>query len=522
MSTIATSQTAPRVGTTAACLILTLVLARLIVAWAAPLAIDEAYYWQLSKNLAGGYYDHPPMVVLLIRFGTMLAGDTEFGVRFIFVLLGIPATWAVWRAAAILLRDDTVAATAALFFNLTMFVAVGTVLATPDAPLIVASAFVLYFLAKVYETGEGGWWLAVGAAAGLALLSKYTALFFALSIAIWLLLVPELRRWLLSPWPWLGGVVALGIFAPVLVWNAGHEWVSFLKQGGRVGVRTFSLRYLGEHLAAQFGMVTPAVFTLGAMGLLALLRGPDGSRAARVLIGALVWPLAIYFLWHSLHSRVEGNWTAPLIPAFVIAAAVAGDKINWHGSWARLAASSRRLAAPIALFIAGFVYLQTVFGLIPADAVDPTARQIGAGWNVLGPRIDALRKEAGAPAVLATKYGTVGWLSFYLPSRPPVIQVNERIRWVDAPEPDTALFKGPLLYVCKAPCPEPERVLAKFGRVGEPVTLPRIRRGVTIEGYTVWRVDGLKGELLDRSPPDELRPRAARPQATRTAAAPDR
>ena len=52
---------------------------------------------------------------------------------------------------------------------------------------------------------------------------------------------------------------------------------------------------------------------------------------------------------------------------------------------------------------------------------------------------------------------------------------------------------------------EPERVLAKFERVGEPVTLPRVRRGVPIEDYTVWRLDGLKGELLDRRPPPELR-----------------
>jgi hypothetical protein len=316
-----------------------------------------------------------------------------------------------------------------------------------------------------------------------------------------------LRRWLFTPWPWLGGLIALVVFAPVVAWNAGHDWVSFLKQGGRVGVRDFTLRYLGEHLAAQFGMATPGVLALGAMGLLAFLRGQGGPQPARVLIGVLVWPLAIYFVWHSLHSRVEGNWTAPLIPAFVIAAASAGDKIEWHGAWMWLAEWSRRLAAPIGLLLAGFVYLQAIFGLIPADAADPTARQIGSGWSELGSRIDALRRDTGARAVLATNYATAGWVAFYLPSRPPVIQVNERIRWVDAPEPDAALFRGTLLYVCKAPCPEPERVIAKFERIAEPVKLPRMRRGVVIEDYLVWRLDGLKSDLLDRSPPDELRRR---------------
>src|SRR6185503_13915419 len=98
MPFITTSQATHRTGALVGGGIIVLVLLRLVAAWATPLAIDEAYYWMWSKHLAGGYYDHPPMVALLIRFGTLIAGDTEFGVRFISVLLGLPATWAVWRA----------------------------------------------------------------------------------------------------------------------------------------------------------------------------------------------------------------------------------------------------------------------------------------------------------------------------------------------------------------------------------------------------------------------------------------
>jgi 4-amino-4-deoxy-L-arabinose transferase-like glycosyltransferase len=158
--------------------IIVLVLLRIAVGAAAPLAMDEAYYWRLSQHLAGGYLDHPPMFAVVIRLGTLIAGDTQLGVRLVSVLLALPATWAVWRTAAILFGDDRLAATAALFFNLTLIVAVGTVIVTPDSPLLVASAFVLLFLAKVAETNKGVWWLAVGAAAGMALLSKYSVLFF--------------------------------------------------------------------------------------------------------------------------------------------------------------------------------------------------------------------------------------------------------------------------------------------------------------------------------------------------------
>jgi len=81
--------------------ILALVALRLVAAWT-PLTFDEAYYWMWSKHLAGGYYDHPPMVALVIRLGTMLAGDTELGVRVASILLALPMSWAVYRAAAIL------------------------------------------------------------------------------------------------------------------------------------------------------------------------------------------------------------------------------------------------------------------------------------------------------------------------------------------------------------------------------------------------------------------------------------
>ena len=483
-----------------------LVFVRLCVAWAGPLANDEAYYWLWSRHLAAGYYDHPPMVAVLIRLSTAIFGDTPFGIRALSVLLGLVASWAVWRATVALYASETLGAFAALYFNLTLFAAAGTVIVTPDAPLLVASAFVLLFLAKVLQTGRGGWWLAVGAAAGLALVSKYTALFFGLGIVLWLLWEPALRRWLWTPWPYLGGLVALAIFAPVLLWNAGHDWISFLKQGARVGIRgDFTLRYLGEHFAAQFGMATPSVLVLGLMGLFAMLRGQGGPRAARLLIAVLIWPLALYFLWHAIHSRVEGNWTAPLIPAFAVAAAVAAHRIDWRGRSAQVAGLARRSAVPVGLGLAGLIYLQAVFGMVPAGVADPTARQLGAGWPALAARIDALRREAGARGVLGTNYGTVGWLAFYLPDRPPVVQVNERIRWIDAPEPDPALFEGAVLYVCKAPCAESETVTGKFERVARPVTLPRLRRGGVIEEYLVWRLAGLQGDLLDRCPPPELR-----------------
>src|SRR6202161_4691533 len=193
--------------------IVALVALRLVAAASTPLTFDEAYYWMWSKHLAGGYYDHPPGVALGIRLGTMIAGDTELGVRLVSILLALPMSHAGYRTAEILFGGRQLAANATILLNVTLMAAVGTLIVTPDSPLLVASSFVLFFLAKVLESGRGAWWLAVGAAAGAALASKYTAMFFGPAILIWLVTVPKLRRWLISPWPYLGGIIALAIFA---------------------------------------------------------------------------------------------------------------------------------------------------------------------------------------------------------------------------------------------------------------------------------------------------------------------
>src|SRR4051812_33848643 len=91
--------------------ILALVALRLVAAAFTPVTFDEAYYWMWSKNLAGVYYAHPPMVAYVIRAGTMIAGDTELGVRLVSILLALPMGYAIYRSAAILFGGARVAAT---------------------------------------------------------------------------------------------------------------------------------------------------------------------------------------------------------------------------------------------------------------------------------------------------------------------------------------------------------------------------------------------------------------------------
>jgi 4-amino-4-deoxy-L-arabinose transferase-like glycosyltransferase len=485
-----------------ALIISALVVLRLIAAGWTPLTFDEAYYWTWSKHLAGGYYDHPPAVAAIIALGTRIAGDTELGVRLVSILLAVPMSWAVFRAGSILF-DVRVGATAAILLNVTLMAAVGTLVVTPDAPLLVSSSFVLFFLAKVMETGRGVWWLAAGAAVGAALLSKYSALFFGAAILIWLVSLPDLRRWLISPWPYLGGLVALALFSPVIFWNANHHWVSFVKQMGRARVEDFRPTFIAELIPTQIAFATPLIWILGAMGLYALFTPRSGKPASRILIESMFWTIALYFTWHALHARVEANWFAPIYPAFAIAAAVAGQRMRWEARAQRVADFCLRWALPVGVVMFALLIVQANTGVLTGYRRDATVRSVGVGWRELARDIEAVRVRVGAACVLAPDYGTTGWLAFYLPKGTCVVQPTQRIRWVNMPEPDPALLAGKLLYVGDAKGEEPYPK-ARFARVELVAELKRLRGPLTIETYAMELLEGARSEVLDRSPPPEL------------------
>jgi 4-amino-4-deoxy-L-arabinose transferase-like glycosyltransferase len=479
-----------------------LVVLRLVAAAVTQLTFDEAYYWTWAKHLAGGYYDHPPMVAVVIRLGTLIAGDTAFGVRLVSILLALPMSWAVYRAARILFDDVKIAAAATIFLNATLMASVGTTIVTPDAPLMVASCFVLYCLAKVWQTGRGVWWLAVGAAAGFGLLSKYTALFFGVQILLWLVLVKDQRRWLASPWLYLGGIVAVVIFSPVIFWNADHQWVSFIKQIGRARVEGMTLKYLGEMIPTQFVFATPSVFILGVFGLYALMRARAAHAAGATLVNISVWMIFLYFVWHSLHARVEANWLGPVYPAFAIAAAYAAWGTTWNPREQRTMNWSRRLALPIgvALFVGLIVQANT--GLLTGFRRDATVRSVGVGWPALAGEIEAIRIKQNATCVLAADYGTTSWLMFYLPKGTCVSQFQQRYRWTFMNEPDANLLKRKALLI--GPAGASSLYRARYARVENLAELTRKRSGVAIETYAVDLLDGATGEVLDHALPPEL------------------
>jgi 4-amino-4-deoxy-L-arabinose transferase-like glycosyltransferase len=201
----------------------------------------------------------------------------------------------------------------------------GGVFVTPDAPLVVFWTLGLAALVELWRTGKARWLIGLGAALGLALESKFTAVFFAAGLVLALATTPSLRRWLISPTLVAAFALALALFAPFVAWNAEHGWATFAKQLGRAPPHGFDLGFVAEFVASQIGLLNPLV-VVALVPALATVKWrepvlPTSRDEARRILAGTIAPAAIYFLLHSLHDRVQGNWLAPLYPAAAILAA---------------------------------------------------------------------------------------------------------------------------------------------------------------------------------------------------------
>jgi hypothetical protein len=292
------------------------------------------------------------------------------------------------------------------------------------------------------------------------------------------------------------------MFAPVILWNADHHWVSFIKQMGRARIEDFRPIFIAELIPTQFVFATPAVWILGAMGLYALYQRLAGALAVRVLLNTMFWTIVAYFVWHSLHARVEANWFAPVYPALAIAAAIAAHLVQWAPREQRVVAFCLRWAAPSGIVMFALLVAQANTGLLSGYRRDATVRSVGVGWRETAGEIEAVRARVDATCVLAPDYGTTGWLAFYLPKGTCVAQQNQRIRWVNMPEPSAAQLAGKLLYVRDV---DQGSLKQAFARVDKVADVQRKRGPLLIETYALDVMEQPTGEVFDRSPPPELK-----------------
>ena len=488
-----------------AAVIAAMTVLRLVYASVIDLRTDEAYYWTWSKESVLSFLDHPPMIAWFIRFGTAIFGDTNLGVRF----AGILAMLATQLLLADIVRRVThdfraivlavLMPEAALYYGLLM------AKVSPDVALIPFAVAMLWALVRLAESGDGRWWLAAGLFAGLSLLSKFTALMWLPAVAAFMLVPSWRRRWLFSPYPWTAALIAVLVFSPVLIWNAGHDWASFRFQFVRaIAAHEWSWRTVGDFIGLQFGLVGFILLPVVLSGVsLTAWRGYRRGDAVAILLSTAVLVPFLYFFWKSLTLRVGDTWPMFLWPAGFAATAINIALLPREGFPAWMVRSTTSWAK--AAVVSGIVFVVAVFlyyVVAPWNFIgraDPIGGE--AGYEQVVDRAQAELQKTGASWIATTDYRTYAMLRWFFNGRVPVIQINERGRFIGFRDPGMTLIKGqPGLYVGREP-DDRSPLWASIPAVREPLArVERSWRGIVMDAYALEKLTGWTPEL---SPPPD-------------------
>jgi 4-amino-4-deoxy-L-arabinose transferase-like glycosyltransferase len=494
-------------------ILLAALFVRLLLGALVPLFPDETYYWEWSRNLSLGYFDHPPVLAWLIRAGTEIFGDTAFGVRVFSIVAGSACALALAHAARSL-GGDAAARLCALIFTVMPIVAAGSVLATPDAPMLCAAAWAIYAVLRALglppraqdpDTPAVGleamkWWLVAGASMGIAMASKYTSILVPLSMLAAFVAHAKLQNRFGQAGPYVAVAVATLVMVPVISWNALNDWVSFRFQlshglgtprGGAMGAVNRELELIG----GQIGLVSPILFYFVARAVRDALRFSE--EGFRLILGLLaVLPIA-FFIYSATRRPVEANW-----PAIAWLSAVVLLATDLPHS-ARMRAWLGR-GIGLAAVLSAIVYIHVIVPIIPLPAPrDQVAKAFG--WDLVASTIE--RKIAqlqqsqgfgtGPVHVAAERYQDASEVAFNLSGRPRVFSLNltGRANQYDLwPQfADIAELGSTMILVLDDERDEP-RVIRKlsccFARIDESEGVTLMRRSQVISRKRIWILTG--------------------------------
>jgi len=394
---------------------------------------DEFLYIAMGDHLRFWQMDFPPFIAVAANVQRLLFGDTLWALRVLPALAGAALIWLAMdttrrlggRVAAQVLAGGVILLSP-LFLRV-------SVLFQPVVFDQLWWSLALWALLRRGLDDDPRWWVGVGAALGMGLLTKFSIAFVALPLTVAVLLTP-LRRDLTTPWPWVGAALSLIIGHPSIAGQIALEW-PFLTQMVELQASQLSQVTMSGFLGEQFLMIGPGLLlaVVGAAWLVAGRGGAAQRTAGLAALGAFLFLLL-------MHGKAY--YTGPIYPVLVGAGAAA---LSTFGADAKSAARlwlPRLALGGLALGQLGYGVVALPLGLpvVPPEPMARYAAQLGMaeattsnrgvrlelpqdyadmlGWEAFADTVirvwsdlDATDREGAV--LFATNYGRAGALDWY-------------------------------------------------------------------------------------------------------------
>lgn len=260
------------------------------------LIFDEAYYWHYARDMAWGYFDHPPMVALLIKLSGFFFNG-ELGVRFISCLMSVGTLVILWQIIEHRKKEQYAVHFFILAFSMTLLNAYGF-FTLPDTPLLFFTALFLLVYRSFIKSPSVLLSIVLGITMAAMMYSKYHAI-----LVIIFVLLSNLRL-IFNKYAWLAVMIALICYAPHFLWLYENDFIAikyhlFERPNAAYDFNKYTLMYL-VNLIAIFGLTFPWVYK-------SLFKTKSKDLFTKALL-YLTYGVLIFFFVSSFNRRVQMQW----------------------------------------------------------------------------------------------------------------------------------------------------------------------------------------------------------------------
>ncbi len=495
-------------------------LLRMIVAATLELGNDEVYYQAYAQQLQWNYFDHPPMVALIIRCSTLnLFLNNEFFIRLGSVICAAAGTWLIYKIGKFI-RNEQTGLIAAILYSTSFYSSViAGIFILPDSPQVVFWLLAMYSMIGIFksETGiktQNLYFILLGVSTGLCIMSKVHGIFLWLGFSAYLVLYR--RDILKSPMLWFSVVISIIIISPIFFWNLNNQFVTYTYHQNRIG-------FLGGHpdLSHLFQQVLGSVFYSNPVNFIIYILAVYTLLKHRFLeppgiYPLLLWlsfPLIIVLLVTSVFNETLPHWSGPAYLSLMLLAAC------WLDERARFI-RIRWLKTAGWFFVLVVMIGTLCIRFLPLQIGNRELNYLGTGditldmngWKKFAFDFDTLyqadiqsgKMQSGA-VIISDYWFPAGHLDHYcaVPFHRNLIAFGNlnsihHFAWLNKIRP--RLINGTdayFIYPTNEYGPPKAKLKKAFRTVGDPVLIPQFRSRQLVRYFVIYRMRHFQGDSSD-------------------------
>jgi len=282
------------------CIVFQLIICLMSVHYGDGYFRDELYQIALSNHLGWGYVDVPPLAPFLLRIVRSIFGTSLFSLHLLPAIVCAVVIFLTYRMVKIF-GGGFFAGVFALI-PITLYSCAYGSLYLYDTFNYFFWSLMIYCLIKLFLTQNKKYWIYIGIIGGLGLMTKWTILFLGFGIVSALIITTDnkhaiYQKHLYYIQLWIGGLIAVLIFLPYIIWNFIHGFptLDFLSIYAAHKLIPMSALYYIK--AAILG--TLPFFPIWFLGLYYFLFNSKGKKYRVLGIAFIV----IFLLTVFLHTR---------------------------------------------------------------------------------------------------------------------------------------------------------------------------------------------------------------------------